>query len=87
MNAGKHIRRAVLAALALSVLPYIIRRDPQTGTLELRSLLWGLRKTPHGEGENKDHYSFAIPPSELDEDKSSAANDAGQPSTETPAEA
>ena len=63
MKIGKFIGRAVLGALVLSAIPYQFKKDKETGTLEIRSLLWGLRKTP---GEDKDHYSFAIPASGLD---------------------
>lgn len=67
MKYGKIIGRAILGALAASVIPYQIKKDKQTGTVEVRSLLWGLKKTPHKEGEKKDHYAFAIPASGLDQ--------------------
>ncbi len=63
MKSGKIVRRAAVWALALSVIPYQINKDEKSGTLEIRSLLWGLRKIPGGE---KDNFSFAIPPSGLD---------------------
>ena len=80
MKTGKNIGCAVLGALALAVIPFQCKKDEETGTLEVRSLLWGLRKTP---GDGKDHYSFAIPASGLDEadEKEDAA-----PSEEAPAE-
>lgn len=58
--------RAALGALLLSAVPYRFVRDEETGTVEVRSLLWALRKTPRTEGETKDHFAFAIPPSGLD---------------------
>lgn len=63
MKVGKIIGRVALGALALSVVPYQFKKDEETGSIEVRSLLWALKKTPHGEGEDKDHYTFAIPPS------------------------
>lgn len=57
---------AALGALLLSAVPYRVVRDEETGTVEVRSLLWALRKTPRTEGETKDHFAFAIPPSGLD---------------------
>ncbi len=78
MKAGKIICRVALGALVLSAIPYRFTKDEQTGVLEVRSLLWGVRKTPHGEGEEKDHYTFAIPPSGLDyEDEADDAASAG----------
>ncbi len=62
----KLIGRTVLGALLLSAIPYRFIRDEETGTVEIRSLLWALRKTPGAEGENKDHFAFAMPPSGLD---------------------
>ena len=44
MKSGKIVRRAAVWALALSVIPYQINKDEKSGTLEIRSLLWGLRK-------------------------------------------
>ena len=66
MNIGKILGRTALCAMVLAVTPYQIKKDKETGTLELRSLLWGVRKTP---GEEKDHYSFAIPGTGLDEEE------------------
>ena len=66
MNYGKILGRAALGALALAVIPYQFKKDPETGAFEMRSLLWGWRKTPAAEGETKDHICFAIPASGLD---------------------
>lgn len=60
---GKFIGGVIVGALAASAIPYSIRRDEETGALEIRSLLWAYRKTP---GEGKDNIAFAIPPSGLD---------------------
>ncbi|MCR4870755.1 MAG: hypothetical protein K5859_05590 [Atopobiaceae bacterium] len=65
MKAVKTLGRIALCALALSAIPYQFKKDDETGTVEIRSLLWGLRKTP---GEEHDNYAFAIPASGLDED-------------------
>ena len=62
MEKKKIIGRAVLGMLALSVIPYQFKKDEETGALEIRSLLWALRKVPAGEIDN---FSFAIPPSGL----------------------
>ena len=60
MKVGKIIGRVALGALALSVVPYQFKKDEETGSIEVRSLLWALKKTPHGEGEDKDHYTFEL---------------------------
>lgn len=80
MEIRKSIRRIALGALVLSAIPYQFKKDEKTGAVEVRSLLWGWKKTPRGEGETKDHYSFAMPASGLDDD-------AGQPAAEEPEEA
>jgi hypothetical protein len=66
MKASKIIGNLILAALIVSSIPYQCKKDSETGALEVRSLLWAFRKTPRKEGETKDHYAFAIPPSGLD---------------------
>ena len=66
MKLGKLIGGAALGALVLSAIPYKFTKDEETGAREIRSLLWAWRKTPAREGETKDHYAFAIPPSGLD---------------------
>ena len=78
MNFGKVIRRVALGVLALTVVPYRIKKDKEANTLEVRSLLWGVKKTP---GEEKDHITFSIPGSGLD------ANPAVETSEEEPEEA
>ena len=45
------------------MIPYRFKKDAETNALEVRSLLWGVRKTPC---EGKDQWAFAIPPSGLD---------------------
>ena len=65
MKAGKIIGKLCLGALAVSLIPYRFKMDKEARTMELRSLLWGVKKFP---GEDKDHYTFAIPSSGLDED-------------------
>lgn len=83
MKIGKLIGRIALGALALSAIPYQVIKNEETGAVEIRSLLWGWRKTPRGEGETEDHYSFAIPPSGLDD---AAEAEAGEPAEEPLAE-
>ena len=53
-NNMKHrsfIRGIVLGVLLASVIPYSVKKDKETGTVEVRSLLWGVKKTPRKEGE------------------------------------
>ncbi len=64
MKVCKFISGFALGALAVSAIPYRIRKDKETKTLELRSLLWGVKKTP---GKDKDNYFIAIPGSGLDD--------------------
>ncbi len=68
MKVWKAIGRIALFLLAVSAVPYRVQTDDKTGVFEIRSLLWALRKTPRKEGEENDHYAFAIPPSGLDGD-------------------
>lgn len=65
MTTGKIIGRIALGALVLSAIPYKFKKDEKTGAAEVRSLLWGWKKTPRGEGE-KARYLFAMPASGLD---------------------
>lgn len=81
MKVGKIIGRVALGALALSVVPYQVKKDEETGSIVVRSLLWAVKKTPHGEGEDKDHYTFAIPPSGINY----TAPEEAEESTEEPA--
>ena len=88
MNVGKIIGRAVLGALVMSVVPYQLRKDEETGAVEVRSLLWGWKKTPRAEGEEKDRYIFAIPASGLDcADETEAETPAEEAGAEAPPEA
>ena len=66
MKIGKIICCAAIGALALSAIPYQFKNDEETGAVEIRSLLWGWRRTPDGDGEGKDSITFAIPVSGLD---------------------
>lgn len=61
MKSKKSIRRIALGALVLSLIPYQVKQDKETGAFEIRSLLWGWRKTPPAEGEDKASITFAIP--------------------------
>ena len=65
MKAGKIIGKICLGALAVSLIPYRWKVDSEARTMEVRSLLLGVKKLP---GADKDHYAFAIPASGLDED-------------------
>ncbi|MBR4700321.1 MAG: hypothetical protein IKP19_01195 [Oscillospiraceae bacterium] len=87
MKVGKIIGRVALGALALSVVPYQVKKDEETGSIVVRSLLWALKKTPRGEGEDKDHYAFAIPPSGIDYHAPVEAEESvEEPAPEEPAE-
>ena len=59
----RFLGRFCLYLLAAGMIPYRFNKDEETGGLEVRSLLWGVRKTPC---EGKDQWAFAIPPSGLD---------------------
>ena len=59
----RFIGRFCLNLLVFSMIPYRFKKDAETDALEVRSLLWGVRKTPVG---GKDQWAFAIPPSGLD---------------------
>ena len=59
----RFIGRFCLYRLAFSMIPYRFKKDAETNALEVRSLLWVVRKTP---GSGKDQWAFAIPPSGLD---------------------
>ena len=66
MKLGKLLGKVALGALILSAIPYQLKKDEETGSIEVRSLLWGFKKTPK-EGEEKDQITFAIPASGLDQ--------------------
>ena len=59
----RFLGRFCLYLLAFSMIPYRFKKDAETDALEVRSLLWGVRKTPC---EGKDRWDFAIPASGLD---------------------
>ena len=65
MKIGKIFGGIAVGALLVSLIPYRVQKDEETGAMEIRSLLWVLKKTPRKEGEEKDHYAFALPPSGL----------------------
>ena len=56
-------------AFLVSLIPYRVQTDEKTGVVEIRSLLWAWRKTPPEEGEGKGSYTFAVPPSGLDDEE------------------
>ena len=58
-----------LGAFLVSLIPYRVQTDEETGVVEIRSLLWAWRKTPPQEGEEKGSYAFASPPSGLDDEE------------------
>jgi len=88
MKVGKIIGRVALGALILSAVPYQFNKNEDNGTLEVRSLLWGWRKTPPGDGEGSAHYCFAIPASWLDDAAEKEAESlAEEPLVEGPTEA
>lgn len=68
MKYGKLFGRIALGALALSAIPYKIEKDEETGAFEIRSLLWGWKKTPPAEGEEDANVVFAIPGNGLSEE-------------------
>ena len=69
MKIGKFIGGAVLGALIVSAIPYKFSKDEETGTVEIRSLLWGMKKIPKGVADDKEHLFFAIPASGLDQEE------------------
>ena len=69
MKIGKFIGGAVLGALIVSAIPYKFNKDEETGTVEIRSLLWGMKKIPKGVADDKEHLFFAIPASGLDQEE------------------
>ncbi len=73
MKIGKFIRRTALGALAVSAIPYQFKKDEQNNIVEIRSLLWGWKKTPRQEGEENDHIVLAIPASALDSGKAAVS--------------
>lgn len=72
MKLGKIIGVTAAGALLLSFIPYQVRKDGETGAVEVRSLLWGVKKTP---GREKDRYTFAIPGAALNEEAEAPAEE------------
>lgn len=58
-NLGKIIGRVCLGALAAGLIPYRVKQDKETGTVEVGSLLWAVKKTP---GAGRDTYTFELLP-------------------------
>lgn len=58
-NLGKIIGRVCAGALTVSLLPYRISKDKESGVFELRSLLWAVKKTP---GQERDRYELELLP-------------------------
>ena len=56
---GKFIGKLTLGALAASVVPYRFRMDKDTGSFEVGSLLWAVKKTP---GTEQDKYTIELLP-------------------------
>ena len=69
MKIGKFIGGAVLGALIVSAIPYKFSKDEETRTVEIRSLLWGMKKIPKGVADDKEHLFFAIPASGLGQEE------------------
>ena len=85
MKIGKIVGKIALGALAASLIPYQFRRDEETGTCELRSLLWDVKKTPNGE---KNSYTLSIPgPALYSKEKEEPEAAPVEPAVEEPAEA
>ena len=53
-----------LGVLTAGMIPFSVKNDRETGAFEVRSLLWGVRKSYR---DGKKYYSFAMPSSGLDE--------------------
>ena len=83
MKPGKIIGKICLGALAVSLIPYRFKVDKEARTMEVRSLLLGVKKFP---GADKDHYAFAIPSSGLDEDLTQKEEPEEAPEADKPAE-
>lgn len=56
---GKFIGKLTLGALAASVVPYRFQKDKDTGSFEVSSLLWAVKKTP---GRERDKYTIELLP-------------------------
>ncbi len=56
----------VLCALIAGMIPYWFKRDKETNDMEIRSLLWGMKKFTV---DGKQHFAFAMPSSGLDNEE------------------
>ncbi len=56
---GRIIGKLTLGALAASVVPYRFQMDKDTGSFEVGSLLWAVKKTP---GRERDKYTIEFLP-------------------------
>lgn len=56
----------VNCALVAGLIPYRFRRDKETDDMEIRSLLWGVKKFTV---DGKQHFAFAMPSSGLDNEE------------------
>ena len=63
INRKRHVWGIVLCALIAGMIPYRFRRDKETNDMEIRSLLWGMKKFTV---DGKQHFAFAMPSSGLD---------------------
>ncbi|MBO4420046.1 MAG: hypothetical protein J5789_09530 [Oscillospiraceae bacterium] len=84
MKIGKVVGKIALGALVASLIPYRVQSDKETGTCEVRSLLWGVKKTP---GEEKNSYTVSIPGSALNSKEEEPEAVPEEPAVEEPAEA
>ena len=62
------------------MIPYCIRKGREADAFEIRSLLWGMRKTRK---EGKDCYIFAIPSSGLDTEEAMVSDVSAEGSANT----
>ena len=83
MKIGKVVGKIALGALVAGLIPYRFRSDKESGTCEVRSLLWGLKKTP---GEEKNSYTVSIPGAALNSKEEEAEAVPEEPAAEEPAE-
>ena len=56
---GKTIGKICVGALAASLVPYRFRWEKETGSFQLGSLLWSVKKTC---GRERDNYEFELFP-------------------------
>ena len=55
----KKLGKAVAFALAAGMIPFRFRKDSETGSFEVRSLLWSVKKTA---GKEQDNYTVELLP-------------------------